>query len=106
MENVQFMVEVKVRRTCVPILFFGLLGRYYVIESPATPLLCVWVLSWESESVVHLCRGMSWYQTSPLTPLCYRKDGECPWIIRGDDAEIAKSRRTESLLWAGAIWRM
>lgn len=56
--------------------------------------------------MVHLCRGMSWYQTSPLTPLCYRKDGECPCIIRGDDAEIAKSRKPESLLWAGAIWRM
>lgn len=52
-----------------------------------------------------LCRGMPWYQTSPLTPLCYRKDAECPCIIRGDDAEIAKSRKPESLLWAGAIWR-
>lgn len=38
---------------------------------------------------------------SPLVALWFRKDAGCPFIIIGDDTEIAKCREPEGLLGAG-----
>lgn len=56
--------------------------------------------------MIHLCREKPGYKTSQWAPVCYRKDAESPFIIIGDDAERAKSRKPEGPLWIGVIWRM
>lgn len=53
--------------------------------------------------MICLCREKAIYQTSCLTPTLYRKDVECPCVIKRDDLEIAKGSDPEDLLWSEAI---